>query len=139
MTRHRGGASSLRGVAVAVLVAVSAVALHGHIPSEILAGAIGTSAALALAVAILGIGLFVVGRPITARLSDRPVTAPSGQGTATVWIDPQHLMREISANTPFEFVSTATSASLTPAFGSISDAALCLSFNMRALTGSSTR
>jgi hypothetical protein len=43
------------------------------------------------------------------------VTAPSGQGTATVWIDPQHLMREISANTPFEFVSTATSASLTPA------------------------
>jgi hypothetical protein len=43
------------------------------------------------------------------------VTPPNGQGTGTVWIDPQHLLREISANTPYEFASTASSMSMTPA------------------------
>jgi hypothetical protein len=66
----------MRGVAVVVLVAMSAVALRGHIPSGYLAGVIGGPTALAIAVVVLAIALVVVGRPIHARLSDRPVDVP---------------------------------------------------------------
>jgi hypothetical protein len=69
----------MRGVAVAVLVAMSAVALRGHIPAGDLNpfdGAIGGLAALAIAAVVLGIAVVVVGRPITARLGDRPVAGP---------------------------------------------------------------
>jgi hypothetical protein len=69
----------MRGVAVAALAAMSAVALRGHIPPDILnplAGAICASAALVIAVAVLGVALVVVGRPIHARLIGRPVTGP---------------------------------------------------------------
>lgn len=69
----------MRGAAVAGLVAMSAVALRGHIPPGTLnplAGAMRTFVALAVAVAVLGVALVVIGRPIHARLTDQPVTGP---------------------------------------------------------------
>jgi hypothetical protein len=72
-------AEYLRGVAAAVLLAVSAVALRGHIPPDVLnplAGAIGALVALAVAAAVLAVALVVVGRPIHARLTDQPVSGP---------------------------------------------------------------
>jgi hypothetical protein len=74
MIPFRDEKSYVRAVAVAVLAAISGVALCGHIPAERLnpfAGAIGRSPALAIALAILGIALFVVARPITALIGDR--------------------------------------------------------------------
>ncbi|MDT5150966.1 MAG: hypothetical protein QOI01_2699 [Mycobacterium sp.] len=73
MIPHRDEASYLRAVALAVLVASSVVALRGHIAAGTLnpvAGAIG-GAALSIVVAVLGIALFVVARPIVARIGDR--------------------------------------------------------------------
>jgi hypothetical protein len=39
------------------------------------------------------------------------VTPPDGQGTSTVWIDPQHLVREITANETVDILSEGASAS----------------------------
>jgi hypothetical protein len=74
MIPFRDEKSYVRAVTVAVLAAISGVALRGHIPTGKLnpfAGAIGRSPALAIALAVLGIALFVVARPITARIGDR--------------------------------------------------------------------
>jgi hypothetical protein len=39
------------------------------------------------------------------------VTPPNAQGTTTVWINPQHLVREISVNTAVDILSNGASAS----------------------------
>jgi hypothetical protein len=42
------------------------------------------------------------------------VTPPGGQATITVWIDPQHLIREISETTTVDPLSGGASASTAP-------------------------
>jgi hypothetical protein len=42
------------------------------------------------------------------------VTPPDVQGTVTVWINPQHLVREISVNTTVDILSGGSSASAAP-------------------------
>jgi hypothetical protein len=72
MTPFGAEGSYARAVAAAVLVAISGVALHGHIPVGKLnpfAGAIGKSAALAIGGVVLGIALFAVARPFVARIA----------------------------------------------------------------------
>jgi hypothetical protein len=74
MIRFRDEESDVRAVAVAVLAAISGVALRGHVPGGKLnpfAGAIGRSMALAIALAVLGIALFVVARPMAALIGER--------------------------------------------------------------------
>lgn len=75
MRGNRNAASSVRAVAVVVLVAGSALALRSHIPAgeqNPFAGAIATPAVLAIAVAVLGVALFVI-----IRTHARPLTGPS--------------------------------------------------------------
>jgi hypothetical protein len=69
-----------RAVAVAMLIAISGVALRGHVPSGAhnpFAGAIGLWAALTIAAVILPIAVFVVARPVVARISARQQEAAS--------------------------------------------------------------
>jgi hypothetical protein len=78
MIPFRDEKSYVRAVAVAVLAAISGVAMRGHIPAGKLnpfAGAIGRSPALAIALAVLGIALFVVARSIAVRIGDRQKAA----------------------------------------------------------------
>lgn len=80
-------------VAVAVLVGISGVALRGRIPAGKLnpfAGAIGRSAALAIGVTVLSIALFMVARPIAARIADwhRAILANAEDGAE--WRPPGH-------------------------------------------------
>lgn len=73
MTPYRDEELYLRAVAVAVLVAMSGVALRGHLPAGALnpfAGAIGDSTALGIGVVVLGIALLMAVRPLIARIGD---------------------------------------------------------------------
>jgi hypothetical protein len=93
MNPVRDEPSSVRAVAVAVLVTISGVALHAHIPAEEhnpLAGAIGGSAALAIAVAVCGIALFVVARPLAARIGDRQKAAAASAADRAEWCPAAH-------------------------------------------------
>ena len=75
MRGNRNAASCVRAVAVAVLVAGSALALRSHIPAgeqNPFAGAIATPAVFAIVVAVLGVALFVVFRTYA-----RSLTGPS--------------------------------------------------------------
>lgn len=88
MIPSRDDKSYMPAVAVAMLVAISGVALRGHIPTGKLnpfAGAIGRSAALAIGVVVLGIALFVVARPIAARIGDRRKTTAAGTADRVEW------------------------------------------------------
>jgi hypothetical protein len=83
----------VRAVAVAVLVVLSGVALRGHIPagrSNPFGGVIDRSAALALVVAVVGIALFVVARPIAARIGNRQKALAAGAADRAVWRPAAH-------------------------------------------------
>lgn len=129
--------SYMRAVAVAVLVAISGVGLRAHIPRDPrgelnpFAGAINIWAALAIVVIVLGIALFVVTRPITARIADwhRAVLASAEDGAE--WRPPAH-PRPIKQPSTRSFVVLGFCLALSAEF-----VAVCLPdrSEARALTG----
>jgi hypothetical protein len=63
-----------------------------------------------------GITVRALGTKVIAGVSctGYTVTAPGGKSTTTVWINPQHLVREISMDTTVDIVSGGASASTAP-------------------------
>jgi hypothetical protein len=77
----------------------------------------GDPTAVLAALANQGITVRALGTKVVAGVSctGYAVTAPGAQGTITVWINPQHLVREITANATFQLSAGGASASTAPA------------------------
>jgi len=70
MIPDRDARSWWKASVAAVLLASSVVALRGHLPTSGFAGTFGSSAALAIAVAVLCVALTVVVRPVAPRIAE---------------------------------------------------------------------